>query len=391
MSGVKQTAVGMNAEQVKAEQARVAAELKAVEEKIAAVLAGEPEPASTSVPVEVVNEPDPSGVGSPLIVPPVAIVPPVEPSAPAVLPDQRYEYQPCDENGRPMGGRQVIIYKTPDELTQKLVAQNESILRQLRKVTREKVLGVSDGVVDDSEKFQNVVEFKPRNLTADERFAVAQKLTSPETADEARDLLIESAFGAKPEILAQTLNDQQKFIIQQRAVDNYIQFVNSSPDYYDSAANRDTVTLWMAKNNNMPTHANFVKAFQRLTQAGLLEVAPVVQQASVTPPAPVEEPPVVTVEPESKPQTPAAAAPGLGTATQPQVTRHSHVPSGLNPSVASAAGPNSPVEGGVTLADIDKLPSDVYRAKLKDPKFAALVNRLENEAAVKRAEKGIRR
>jgi hypothetical protein len=104
------------------------------------------------------------------------------------------------------------------------------------------------------------------------------------------------------------------------------------------------------------------------------------------------EPPVVTVEPESKPQTPAAAAPGLGTVEPPQAKRHSHVPSGLNASVASAAGPNVPVDGhSVTLADIDKLPSDVYRAKLKDPKFVALVNRLESEAAQKRAEMGIRR
>jgi hypothetical protein len=342
-----------------------------------------------STPETEVLEQDPTGV-TPASPAPAAEVPAVV-VPPAPLPDQRYEYQPADENGRPMGGRQVIVYKTMDELRDKLVKQNELILRQLRKVSREKELG-TETAVDDAEKFQNMVEFKPRKLSSEERFSLAQKLTDPETADEARDLFIESAFGAKPEVLARTLNDQQKYIIQQRAVENYVEFVNASPEYYDSAANRETITLYMAKRNHAPTITNFTTAFNKLTQAGLLEVAPVVQQASVPPSAPVVEPPVVTVEQEPKPQVPAAAAPGLGNEPQPQVKRHSHVPSGLNASVASAAGSQTPVDGtSLTLADIDKMPSNVYRDWLKVPANAALVNRLEQEAAQRRAEKGIRR
>jgi len=382
-TAVIQTAKGLNDEAVAAEQARIARELKEVEEKIAAVLAGEPETSAL--------EPDPSGVGQPNVPPVAASVLPVAPVAPVALPEQRYEYQLCDEDGRPMGGKQVIVYRTPEELREKLTKNQEQAVRQLRKVTREKAFG-SVEPKDDAEKFQNLAEFKPRDLSAEERFALSQKLSNPETASEARDLFIESAFGVKPEILAQTLNDTQKFIAQQRAVENYVEFVNIATDYYDSAANRDAVTRWMAKRNYAPTIANFKTAFDKLAQDGLLETNPVVQQASVTSSVPVVEPPVVTVEQEPKPQVPAAAAPGLGTVTPPQVKRHSHVPSGLNASVASAAGPNIPVDGhSVTLADIDKLPSEVYRAKLKDPKFVALVNRLESEAAQKRAEMGIRR
>ena len=377
-----QTAKGLNDEAMTAEKARIATELKIVEDKIAAVLSE----TDSDAPV---LENDPTGVG-PVVLPVAAVVLPV-PAAPVVLSEQRYEYQLCDDDGRPMGGKQVIVYRTPEEFREKLIKNQEQAVRQLRKVSREKAFG-SDEPRDDAEKFQNIAEFKPRDLSADERFALSQKLSNPETASEARDLFIESAFGVKPEVLAQTLNDTQKYIAQQRAVENYVEFVNLSTEYYDSAANREAVTRWMSKRNYAPTIANFKTAFDKLAQDGLLETNPVVQQASVTPNVPVVEPPVVTVEPESKPQTPAAAAPGLGTAPQPQAKRHSHVPSGLNASVASAAGPNVPVDGhSVTLADIDKLPSDVYRAKLKDPKFVALVNKLENEAAIKRAEMGIRR
>ena len=377
---VPQTAKELNDEALAAAKAHIAAELKIVEDKITEVLAR----TDSDAPV---LENDPAGVVP--VVPAVPAAPP-EPVAPVVLPEQRYEYQLCDDDGRPMGGKQVIVYRTPEEFREKLIKNQEQAVRQLRKVSREKAFGSEPK--DDAEKFQNIAEFKSRDLTTEERFALSQKLTNPETAAEARDLIVESAFGVKPEVLARTLNDTSKFIAQQRAVENYVEFVGLSSEYYDSAANRDAVTRWMAKRNYAPTIANFKTAFDKLAQDGLLEVNPVVQQASVTPSVPVVEPPVVTVEQEPKPQVPAAAAPGLGTVEPPQVKRHSHVPSGLNASVASAAGPNIPVDGhSVTLADIDKLPSDVYRAKLKDPKFVALVNKLENEAAHKRAEMGIRR
>ena len=129
----------------------------------------------------------------------------------------------------------------------------------------------------------------------------------------------------------------------------------------------------MMKKKYAPTVANFSIAFQRLTQAGLLEVTPEVHQENVSkwPPAAVVPPvPVVPVEQGPNPQVPVATPSGL-TAEQPQAKRHSHVPSGLNPSVASSAG-ESPVAGpNVTLADIDKLPADVYKAKMKDPAFKA--------------------
>ncbi len=321
-----------------------------------------------------------------------AIVPTPVPAAPAPvaeLPDQRYEYQPMDADGRPLGGKQVIIYKTPDELTTKLVKQNELILRQLRKVSREKALGVEEAVPDTAERFQNVPEFKSRDLTPDERFTIARELVNPETTTQATEKLIESVFGQKPQVVASTLNEVQRSLIQARAVENYIDFVNSGSGYYDSPENREIVTRWMGKRNLAPTVANFKLAQDTLSGAGLLKEAPEVQQVSPVPSAAPAA--VVPVELEvPNPQALAAPTPGLVSQPQPQAKRQSHVPSGLNDAISSASsGASAPGAGGtsITLRDIDRMPADEYRQKLRDPEFQKLVNKLEAEAAQRRAAK----
>src|SRR5208283_3170550 len=288
---------------------------------------------------------------------------PVAAPAPVVdeVPEQRYEWQPTDENDRPIGGRQVILYRTEQEKFDKVINANNLLIRQLRKVNREKAVGGAEEIPTDAEKFQNVTEFQPRELSAVDRFKIAEGLTNPETFADARDQLIESAFGVSPAKLVSTLNDTQRFIIQQRAVENYIDFVNST-GVYDSMNNRQVLTGWLGKRNLAPTVANFNIALTQCRQSGLIEDAPVVQQVTQpTPaPAPVAAAPVVPVVTEPNPQAPVAATPGLGSEPQPQAKRHSHVPSGLNASIASAAGPLVPVAGSsVTLESIDKMPAEI--------------------------------
>jgi hypothetical protein len=333
----------------------------------------------TEVPVEVTD-----AVPVPVVEPePAPVV--VEPT-PVELAEQRYEYQPSDEQGRPIGGRQVLKYRTADELRDKLTEQNTLLIRQLRKVNREKVLGIEDSVPSDAEKFEKVVEFKPRDLSPSEWFEVAQKLQDPERFAEGRDQLLESALGVKPAALAQTLNELQQANIQQKAVENYIDFVNSTGTY-DSPANREVLTGWMRKNGLRPTVANFNLALSRCRESGLIQDAPAVRQEPVPTPAPVVEQ-VVPVETVANAQPPVVEPTRISSEPQPQPKRHSHVPSGLNASVASAAGPVSStvsVEGySMTLADIDKIPADEYKRLHRDPKFSAYVNRLEAEAAAKR-------
>jgi hypothetical protein len=338
-------------------------------------------PVASSVPVE----------ETPAEVAPVAALPAPAPApapAPVVdeVPEKRYEWQPTDENDRPLGGRQVILYRTEQEKFDKVIAANNLLIRQLRKVNREKALGSTEDVPTDAERFQNVTEFKPRELSAADRFKIAEGLTNPETFADARDQLIESAFGVTPAKLASTLNETQRFIIQQRAVENYIDFVNAT-GVYDSMNNRQVLTGWLGKRNLAPTVTNFQIALNQCRQSGLIEDAPVVQQVTQpTPaPAPVAEVPVVPVVTEPNPQAPVAATPGLGSEPQPQAKRHSHVPSGLNASIASAAGPLVPVEGSsVTLETIDKMPAEVFKQWMKVPANRALNERLEQEAATRR-------
>ena len=335
---------------------------------------------------QIVIEPAPEGAEPPMA--PTPTLAPVIPVAPVELPEQKYTYQPVDENGKPMGGLQVIKYRTQEELTQRLVEQNQSILRQLRKVSREKALGIEDAVPDSAERFQNVPEFKPRDLTAEDRFQIARELVNPETTAQATDKLIESVFGQKPSVVANTLNEVQRSLIQSRAVDNYIEFVNSGTGYVDCPENREVVTRWMGKRNLAPTVANFKYAHTQLSGVGLLAETPAVQQ--VVPSTPVPQAPVVPVEPEvvPNPQAQAVATPGLGSPAQPQAKRQSRVPSSLDGETFSSAAPTDSTRGGgnsLTLRDIDRMTSDEYRANLRNPEFKKLVDRLETEAAQRRA------
>jgi hypothetical protein len=344
---------------------------------------GEQDPSMPGVPT--VAAPVTAGVAATMVAPVAApVAAPVEAPAPVELPEKRHTWQPVDEDGEAMGGVQVIIYKTEQELIEKMQEKSVLLLRQLRKERREKALGVPEERIDDAEKFKNIAEFKPRELSADERFSISQGIANPETFADARDALLESAFGVKPAVLASTLNAFTRREIQQSAVENYIEFVNTS-GFVDTPKSRALVTGWLGTRNLAPTVANFQIAQKRLTEAGLLESVPVVQPEPVVPtPAPVAAVPPVAEEP--KPQVPTTPSPALVT-PELQVKRQSHVPSGLTASIASpAASITDTAVGGysMTLAEIDRMSSDDYKRKLRDPKFAAYVNQLEADAAARR-------
>jgi hypothetical protein len=92
-----------------------------------------------------------------------------------------YEYQATDEQGRPLGGKQVIKYKTEQELIDKLAQNHTEAIRLNRKLKQDHVLGNKpEFELDDSTlERDDLVEFKARELTADERFLVSQDPSSP--------------------------------------------------------------------------------------------------------------------------------------------------------------------------------------------------------------------
>lgn len=314
------------------------------------------------------------------------VVPTAEAPAPEVVvtpaPEQkRYRYQPTDEFNRPIGGEQVILYTTEQELADKLRDQNVSILRKLREVTRKQRLGITDAddeVPAELPRYEGPAPLAAKELGADERFQIAQDISDPENFNRGRDRLLESAFGVSPEALRNRINSLEQTQVQQKALQDFQVFASQTEDFYPSAENNQTLTAYMVKNGIAPTVDNFKYAHSKLKAAGLLLDAPPVHEENTVLSAPA---PTITEEANSQP--PVAAESRITPEVQPQTKRQVAVPSGLNDRVSSATAPRS--EGiSITLKDINKMPTEEYKKKLSDPSFRALVDKLEKEAENRR-------
>lgn len=305
------------------------------------------------------------------------LVAPVVPAAP-VVPELRYEYQPTDEHGRALGGKQVIVYRTSDELADKLRDQNVSLVRKLREVTKNNRLGrtVQEDVPADAERLPADVEFKEIPLTPDERFQLSQDLVDPTKFDSARDRLFKSAMGVDPKEFREQQNQQQFTVKQLLARTNAVQFIEQTPEFYVCEENLEYITDWMIKNKLQPTVRNFQIAYSTAREAGLLSSPPIVREDA---PVPVATAPVTENTVPNITQVPVEPAARISNVEQPQHTSQPQVPSGLNSRRASNTGviPASGA-GALTLADIDKMSSDEYKRRVTtDPEFVKQVNDLE--------------
>ena len=303
----------------------------------------------------------------------VAPVVPVVPVAPVEL---RYEYQPTDEHGRPLGGKQVIKYTTPDELASKLVEQNTQLVRRLREVTRKQRLGITDNEEVTAEaEFISVPEFNPRDLSPEERFQLSQDINDPAKSVDAINTLIEASVGMSAAKLRETTANNTFTLQQLTAKSNYDTFEKSAADFYPCAENKQTLIDWMVKTGLQPSIANFQKAQSTLSKAGLLVDRPIVQEVV----------PVAPVAPAQVPNSQAPAVPEsrIALAEQPQIKRQVKVSSGLNEansSTTNSAAIAAPMIS-VTLADIEKMPADQYKRWLRDPANKAVIEEINRQGA----------
>lgn len=314
----------------------------------------------------------------------------VIPEVPAPPEEKTYTYQPTDEAGRTLGGVQVIKYHTVDELTQKLTEQNTLLVRKLRETTKKNRLGIQDSeeIPQTAPRFDNPVEFAPRHLTADERVKLSRDLLDPERFDEASDTLFEATVGAKPEALRQTLTNLQVTNLRLLAKAESDAFLQTTPGYYRCQENFETITNWMLKNQLHPIRENFQLAYETLKTAGLLFEAPIVREdvpAALAAPsviAPVTETEQIPANSQSVQAEPSR----ITTETPTQETRPvtPRVPTGLTRNQTSDAGA-APKKEPYTLAEINAMPSDIYKRKLLSERgFSELVEKLETEAKEKR-------
>lgn len=309
------------------------------------------------------------------------VIEPVEPveAPPVVVPpvEQSYIYQPTDETGRPLGGKQVIKYTNPDELAEKLRDQNVLLIRKLREETRKNRLGITDETEAPSEaqRIEDPVIFQKRNLTVDERVKLSRDLLDPERFEDAANTLFEATVGARPDALRNTISRLEEDNLKIKAKIEADAFVSSNPNYVRCQENLSAILTWMGRYNLAPVRENFQKAYDTLRQAGVMVEN--LQETTPPPVEPVVEPtPVVetVVEPPPPPRIPAAIPTGF--------TRNDASDTGTVRTAGDDIIYELPLPGGQKrvlrgLAAINAMPGDVYARYLRDPNFVRKVEQLE--------------
>lgn len=322
---------------------------------------------------------------------------------PVETPEQRYEYQPTDDQGRPIGGKQVIKYRTQDELVQKLTHQSVHQIRKMREQERKIRLGIleEDTVGSDAPRQTQPLNLKPKELTPEEKASLAIRMgISPEDFDNTTDELFEIKFGVKPGALASTVAELQQTVFAQQINAEAATFQRKNADYVVCPENGEALAGWLARYNLAPTASNFQRAFDKLKDAGVLylnetEIPEPVIAPVVETPSPVAETTVPVVE------TPVVETPAEETVAPPAPPVRSRVPLSLSRSNTDDGGgtPATPgsditydiVKGGQKLrlsglAAINAMPADEYRRRvLSDPNFLKKEQALEQEAASRRS------
>ena len=345
---------------------------------------------------EEINVSQESQVETPVV---VEIPPPVE------LPELRYTYQPVDGEGRPLGGKQVIKYKTAEELGDKLAEQNTLLIRKLRSETRKNRLGISDSdeIPTESPKFAEPISFSPVELTAEQKIQISRDLLDPEKSEEAATALVTARFGADPEKVTRALADVQNTNIRILAKMESDAFVAANPDYVKCQSNFEAITSWMVRYDLAPVRENFQLAYDKLKAAGnimILSYAGVPEEERV---AQVVAPVVPTQAESAVPvqAIPAVVAPVVVPPVA-EIPAVAGIGSGFTRHNSDSSAPVKPagdeliyeVESKGTkrtytgLAAINAMPAEVYkRWILSDPKHVLLEKQLTDEADARRALK----
>lgn len=345
---------------------------------------------------------------------------PVAVEAAAVIEEKRYEWQPTDEDGRPIGAKQVIKYTTEDEFRQKFTEMQNQLIRKLRNETKKNRLGIleTETIEDTAPRLQNALEFKPRTFSNDERAQLSRDILDPDTFDTAVTTIFEAATGVTGEGLRNTLTSLQEDNSNLKAQREVDKFLYKNPEYVVVPENFEAITNWMVRYNLAPVAENFQKAYDTLKASDLLVtsleiITPVVTvpAASFTP-DPVIVPKEDDILPEAhlreeiplENQIPLEPViPVVPVEAKPVISR---VPTGLNNSNSASNAPSIPIGEDIVyeyiqkdgqgrqigekrvfrgLAAVNAMPSEEYKRRMMTDKgFTKKVEKLEKEAALRR-------
>jgi hypothetical protein len=217
--------------------------------------------------------------------------------------------QPKDKDGNPVGAPHVYEGETEQEVTDKMADAIANGTLKIRELTRKSVLegDASPDKFKDAEKVVPLPVYAPKQLTAEQKFAISQKFRDPEKVEEAWDEMYEAKFGRKP---AEAAKDQSQTYDNARMVREQAEttaFLEATPDYVRSEKNKQVIFSLMAKYKLAWNKTNIDLTYKEALSEGLLDVA-TERNAQTDPEPPRTE---VPVEQPAK-RTPSAFPSALG-------------------------------------------------------------------------------
>lgn len=329
-------------------------------------------------------------VSEELEIPEELVETPPEPE-PIELPDQIYKYQPTDEEGRPMGGEQIIKYKTLEELPNKLQEQNILLIRKLREVTRKNRLGIveQETIPEEVKRFPKTINLTPKELTAEERVKLSRDILDPERFEEAQDEIFQSRFGAKPAEFRESYQDMQERLSIIQGQQEVANFMQANPGYYACDHNRNTIVNWLAKNNLALVRDNFQLAYDTLREF-MVSPAPTTTLPVKLPITEVQSEPVNDLpvdinapDPIVPPPAPRRVATGL---TKNQASDAAPAKVLGDDIVYEVIDPYSKVKRTYKgLAAVEAMSAEEFKKRVNsDPTFSERIERLEKQAEAAR-------
>lgn len=209
------------------------------------------------------------------------------PVTPAVE-KQTYSYQAKDKQGNPVGNPQIFYYTDQADLIQQITDANQNATCRIHELKEQ---------VAKAEKAAPRGEYKPRELTADERFQSTVDLQDPTHAQKALRQMVEAEFGAPIDEVRANLKRardiDEKLLAQNWALNN------ESKGYHICHDNAVAMATYIMQNNLALTEANLDLAFEVLKET--LVPRPSDTQAAQIPETQSRE--AIPSETRSKPQT----------------------------------------------------------------------------------------
>lgn len=308
------------------------------------------------------------------------------------LPELLHRYQPTDEEGRAMGGEQVLKYHTTEELIGKIQEQNILLTRKLREVTRKNRLGIVDTetLPEDAKRYPKLIELKPKDLTPEERVRLSRDILDPERFDEAQDEIFASQFGVKPTEFRESYQDMQERLSIIQGQQEVANFMQANPGYYACDHNRNTIVNWLAKNNLALVRDNFQLAYDTLREF-MVTPAPITTMPLRLPiaevqPEPSSELPVDINTPD--PIVPTPAPRRVATGINKNQAGDNTAPAKVigDDIIYEVIDPYSKVKRTYRgLAAVEAMNGEEYKKRINsDPTFASKVDRMEREAEAAR-------